>query len=166
MEETRICNVCGKEKRIKSFEKTKANYRLRTCSSCVYARRKKRPGYLKKRAEQAKKRRARNPESYKASARRYYHNNRDAIIQKDRQERMEVLQHYGGKCACCGEHRYEFLAIDHINGGGTKHRKETKNRPLHKTLKAEGYPSGYRVLCHNCNSAYGYYGYCPHHVHV
>jgi hypothetical protein len=29
-------------------------------------------------------------------------------------------------------------------------------------LARQGYPPGYRVLCHNCNSAYGYYGHCPH----
>jgi hypothetical protein len=29
-------------------------------------------------------------------------------------------------------------------------------------LKRNGYPKGFRVLCHNCNSARGLYGYCPH----
>ena len=38
--------------------------------------------------------------------------------------RLQALAHYGGECACCGEKRTEFLAIDHINGGGIKHRKE------------------------------------------
>lgn len=32
--------------------------------------------------------------------------------------RLACLEHYGKVCACCGEHRYEFLAIDHVNGGG------------------------------------------------
>ncbi len=26
----------------------------------------------------------------------------------------------------------------------------------------EGYPTGFRVLCHNCNCALAYYGSCPH----
>jgi len=26
----------------------------------------------------------------------------------------------------------------------------------------QGYPTGFRVLCHNCNQAIGLYGYCPH----
>jgi hypothetical protein len=29
-------------------------------------------------------------------------------------------------------------------------------------LARNGFPDGYRVLCHNCNMALGQYGYCPH----
>lgn len=28
--------------------------------------------------------------------------------------------------------------------------------------RRNGYPKGFRVLCHNCNMAIGFYGYCPH----
>lgn len=31
-----------------------------------------------------------------------------------------------------------------------------------KWLKRNDWPKGFRVLCHNCNSSLGYYGYCPH----
>ena len=83
----------------------------------------------------------------------------------NRKNRMEALQKYGGKCACCGESRFEFLAIDHAKGGGNKHRKSGQFTPgsgFIKWLKREGWPKGFRVLCHNCNSAIGYYGSCPH----
>jgi len=79
-------------------------------------------------------------------------------------ERYEVLKHYGGeppKCACCGEDRFEFLSIDHINGGGKQHIKSIGYN-LARWLKKNHYPEGYRVLCHNCNFALGHYGYCPH----
>jgi len=79
-------------------------------------------------------------------------------------ERHEVLKHYGGeppKCACCGEDRFEFLSIDHINGGGKEHIKSI-GYTLARWLKKNHYPEGYRVLCHNCNFALGHYGYCPH----
>jgi hypothetical protein len=33
---------------------------------------------------------------------------------------------------------------------------------LHLYLRTHGYPSGFRVLCHNCNFSFGHYGYCPH----
>jgi len=85
-----------------------------------------------------------------------------------RKLKLEVMNHYGGKCACCGESILEFLAIDHPNGGGNKDRIEkcgAKNRGgdnFYRTLKRLGFPSGYRVLCHNCNQARGYYGGCPH----
>jgi hypothetical protein len=29
-------------------------------------------------------------------------------------------------------------------------------------LIREKLPDGFRVLCHNCNQAIGYYGVCPH----
>ena len=77
--------------------------------------------------------------------------------------RLDVLQAYGNKCACCGENGYEFLAIDHINGGGAKQRKELGGQnPFYLWLRRNNYPSGFRILCHNCNQALGAYGYCPH----
>ena len=57
---------------------------------------------------------------------------------------------------------YEFLAIDHINGGGNKHRKELKNDKLPGWLAKNNFPEGFRILCHNCNMALGFYGFCPH----
>ena len=77
--------------------------------------------------------------------------------------KFEVFEHYGKVCACCGEDKIEFLAIDHINGGGTKHRKEVGSGiHLYQWLRRNNYPEGFRVLCHNCNQALGTYGYCPH----
>ena len=76
--------------------------------------------------------------------------------------RKKVISHYGGKCECCGEDRYEFLAIDHIKGNGNKHRKKEKYTELARWLTQNNYPKGYRVLCHNCNMAIGFHGYCPH----
>jgi hypothetical protein len=79
--------------------------------------------------------------------------------------RREALAAYGGKCACCGEVRHEFLSIDHINGGGSKHRKSLRpadRREFYRYLKQLRYPPEYQVLCHNCNQARGLYGYCPH----
>lgn len=88
-------------------------------------------------------------------------------------ERWIVLVHYGGdppKCACCGESHFEFLALDHIKGGGLRHlqslgfnkRNGGRGRGIYHWLIKNGFPEGYRVLCHNCNNALGFYGYCPH----
>lgn len=71
--------------------------------------------------------------------------------------RQQVLEHYSNgtpKCACCGIDDILVLCVDHINGGGNKHRKQ-----LHKSsgtsfcnwLIRQGYPEGFQVLCHNCN---------------
>lgn len=81
-----------------------------------------------------------------------------------KRRRLEMIEHYGGKCACCGEHRPEFLAIDHINGGGRRQEKELggSNSYVYAYIRRHNFPPGFRVLCHNCNMAYGLYGFCPH----
>ena len=89
----------------------------------------------------------------------------------ERQRRKaEVMSHYGGKCACCGETELAFLAIDHISGGGNKHRKTLRNGKkggpcgggcFYRWLQKNNYPPGYQVLCHNCNQASAW-GVCPH----
>lgn len=82
-----------------------------------------------------------------------------------RQIRYEALKEYGGRCMCCDETRTEFLVFDHINNGGNKHRREIRKTAagIAQWLRINGYPKrGFRLLCHNCNSARGFYGYCPH----
>lgn len=91
--------------------------------------------------------------------------NREAVKKSCRKLKIMTLNHYGGKCVCCGEDRWEFLVIDHIYGNGAAHRKEfgiTSGRQTYQWLKRNGFPSGYRVLCHNCNLSFGAFGYCPH----
>jgi len=87
-------------------------------------------------------------------------------IQRRRQARINTIQHYSNgsnTCSCCGEALLELLTIDHINGGGNKHKKEFKINSLSRWLQRNNYPDGYRVLCMNCNTSFGNYGYCPHH---
>ena len=73
--------------------------------------------------------------------------------------RTKVLTHYGAKCSCCNESRDQFLSIDHVNGGGSKHRKSVHQHIWHWLIK-NNYPDGFRVLCFNCNCALGFYGKC------
>jgi len=84
-----------------------------------------------------------------------------------------TFEAYGGcQCACCGEATFEFLSIDHIDNSGALHRKELRHgngtsggggMRTYLWLKRNGYPPGFRVLCRNCNAAYGESGCCPHH---
>ena len=77
--------------------------------------------------------------------------------------REEAINTYGKICQCCGESNYEFLCIDHIHGSGNKHRKVVGHGGrFYKWLRDRVWPTGYRVLCHNCNMSLGLYGYCPH----
>ncbi len=83
-----------------------------------------------------------------------------------RRQKLRVLSHYGvdgvPKCHCCGLDDPRFLCLDHINGGGTKHRKQEGHLKLERWLRQNGLPPGYRTLCYNCNASLGRFGYCPH----
>ncbi len=60
-------------------------------------------------------------------------------------------------CACCGYSDIRFLSVDHIDGRKNLSVKEKKlnSHYLWKYLIKTGLPSGYQILCHNCNIAKG-----------
>lgn len=80
--------------------------------------------------------------------------------------RADVYRHYGHgqiRCACCGEREIACLSLDHIDGGGTKHRRENPNmKCLAKWAKQSNYPPIFQVLCMNCNRSKYVYGECHH----
>ena len=105
-------------------------------------------------------------DSAKESKARWSERNRERTNQRaqisKRKFRQECLTFLGGKCECCSEATYEFLAIDHINGGGAKERKMITSQQLYRKIVKEQIMEGYRILCHNCNMAVAFYGNCPH----
>ena len=118
-------------------------------------------------------RRAANPQKDRdRAAKRRETNYADVLVanakwQRGRRARLrsEMLEAYGSKCECCGEAERMFLQLDHIDGGGTKERKEFRNvEYLMLDLKKRGWPKEkYRLLCANCN--FGRWmngGTCPH----
>ena len=105
--------------------------------------------------EHAKRGREKNKKKVNEYSRNYFRN-----------LRMQCLQHYGGEkpsCVCCGESKIEFLALDHKNGGGNKHRILVKGN-ISQWIKKNNFPDVFQILCHNCNMAKGFYGECPHTV--
>lgn len=65
-------------------------------------------------------------------------------------------------CVCCYENIYEFLALDHINGGGGAERKKLGGGGYWIYLD-KYHPDGYQILCHNCNMGRQINnGICPH----
>ena len=76
--------------------------------------------------------------------------NKDAY----KQIREKVFSYYGKKCACCGESEMEFLGIDHINGGGARHKKNVGHGvQFIKWIIKNNFPDDLQILCHNCNVA-------------
>lgn len=90
-------------------------------------------------------------------------NNRRNKIYKQKL-RKDVFILLGGKCSCCGESRYEFLSLDHVNGqGNTERLKLGGQDKVYKLLRRGLLPlENYTVLCFNCNCAKGFHGVCPH----
>lgn len=85
--------------------------------------------------------------------------------------RHAAFDHYGWKCACCGESIEQFLSIDHVNNDGAQHRKQMnpnsegngKGTSIYGWLKKNNYPSGFQTLCMNCNHGKARNGgICPH----
>lgn len=71
--------------------------------------------------------------------------------------RLEVLEHYspgGIECRICHEGWVEFMALDHINGGGNL-IKRSGSSAYWRSFKRDGWPEGFRVLCFNCNLKHG-----------
>lgn len=99
---------------------------------------------------------------------------REWAHKKNKERKQIVISYYSegkSECACCGEKHIEFLSINHLNGGGNKHRKEINlnkkynwgNR-FYQWLIKNSFPEGYNVLCYNCNMALGFLKYCPHQI--
>jgi len=97
----------------------------------------------------------------------YFATNKDKVYEyrkaREKRTKLEVIAHYGGKCACCGETIVEFLTMDHIYGGGRKHAKELKKTRFFMWVKRNNYPDSLQILCFNCNCGREINGgICPH----
>lgn len=83
--------------------------------------------------------------------------------------KQDLIAAYGGVCACCGETEAAFLTLDHVGGGGGKHRQTFRDKGqnhvqhIRQELKAAGWPRDkYRLLCMNCQFGYMHGRTCPH----
>lgn len=98
-----------------------------------------------------------NKERLDRYAQQYRHIHRHQIRERYRrycqEAKTSVLTHYGGgKLACvqCGFDDVDALTIDHIDSGGTAHRRKLGYQNFYLWLKKQGYPKGYQTLCANC----------------
>lgn len=88
------------------------------------------------------------------SQREYAKRNPEKINGYLKKERNATVEALGGKCIQCGFDDKRALQIDHIDGGGSKERKERNfkgsfnKHVLQSFLKGE---NKYQLLCANCN---------------
>lgn len=112
----------------------------------------------------------------RTAALEYHYQNRDRRLVQMREYgradrlalKADVLGHYGGACACCGETELIFLSLEHVGGGGKAHRAEMGGgEKVYRDIRKRGYPPGFEALCHNCNQGRHINGgVCPHEQHA
>ena len=139
--DTKLCKRCKQEKLIEKFTAhASTKDRLQTwCKDCCneirrIARAEKKGYYATERE--------RYREKHLVSCKRLYY-----------KKRKQVIEHYcpdGGKCVKCGFNDIRALSVDHINGGGSKHRKELNGVSIYKWLVDNDFPPGFQILCMNC----------------
>lgn len=84
---------------------------------------------------------------------------------KKRRLKLQVLELYGGHCACCGEENPWFLTIDHVNRDGAKERREKGKQVIRYDTYLKEKREDLQVLCFNCNCAREHNnGVCPHKI--
>jgi len=64
--------------------------------------------------------------------------------------RLDLLGFLGGVCVHCGFSDARALQIDHVNGGGTKQRKELGRDTKYSQYIRE-HTTEFQLLCANCN---------------
>lgn len=104
-----------------------------------------------------------NRDACRENSRRWYLNNKRKLILASLALRREVIDFYGGRCACCDQTELNFLALDHRNNDGNVHRRVVRGN-MYQWAKKSNFPNILQVLCHNCNLAKTFYGICPHKI--
>lgn len=148
------CRKCGHTLRVgRNWSSGRRKHYDKTCNRCH--------------ATQARKFAARNPTSGQKASARWRSTNRATLELRRKTKalltRIEVFKHYSNQtqpqCANpFNQHAIPYtdmraLTIDHIHGGGTKHRFETGiggGHHFYRWLKQQGFPVGYQILCMNC----------------
>lgn len=93
----------------------------------------------------------------KAALLGYYMLRRDHFRQKAAEtnwrRRLAILAILGSKCVRCGFDDPRALQVDHVNGGGSQHRKSLSHSWGSKFWEAElsERRAAYQLLCANCN---------------
>jgi len=91
--------------------------------------------------------------------------NRDRVRRQQQRwrnaTRDAVFDHYGRVCACPGCGATDDLTIDHIAGGGTRHRQEQAGMWLYRWIVVNGFPAGLQTMCRACNLAKSRNAACP-----
>lgn len=160
-----VCDRCGqpfqlhasKQKRCDPCRRP-ARLEHANAQAKIYYRKHKERVRVQKRVTEAKR-----IEHYRATKRRN-------MAKRRFQARRMVIGFYSHgtfRCGCCGESQYDFLEVDHVNGGGNGERLKVfghtgVSSAFYHWLIKNDFPPGYQILCSNCNKSKGKHGACVH----
>ncbi len=160
MDEIKVCRVCNQSKNMCEFpfSKPKGKYENR-CKECRNEKQRRfrqtpKSKEWRKNYQQTEK----YKEQSKECAQRPHHKKQARENQRKRRKiiKIQVISHYSKeqmKCCRCGFDDMRALSIDHIEGGGVKHRKSLNfigGCAFYRWLVKNNLPTGYQVLCMNC----------------
>lgn len=168
MEISKTCSKCKQTKLLEEFNKaTKGKFgRQAVCRVCTveYSRKyneehreeknKKRIAWRNASEENKERDREKNREWIKKNPEKY----KEIWKKSNRDYKIKVLDKVSNGnifCANCGCDRFEFLEVNHINGGGAKEKKENgiNNRKLYADiLNGKRTLHDLNVLCKPCNN--------------
>ena len=77
---------------------------------------------------------------------------RASFKRRQRASKLACFNLLGNKCVRCGNDDKRVLNVDHVNGGGTQHRRKLGGNYFKKfaeEIRAGG--RAYQLLCCNCN---------------
>lgn len=79
---------------------------------------------------------------------------RRRVTEWHQRQKLIVIDHYtGGKRTCtnCGFSDLRALSLEHIKGGGSKHRKAIQGKiDLYRWVITNNFPKDLTILCMNC----------------
>lgn len=81
---------------------------------------------------------------------------REKERERRKQTKQNIIAHYSNQTMCCAICKFDdirALSVDHIEGGGNKHRKSLNFKAGHQFynwLVQNKFPEGFRILCMNC----------------
>ena|SRR5262249_2870286 len=160
----RLCRKCDQDKPLAEFpfSNREAGWRRHECHACHNARMKRH--YLENKPRRLRLAR----ERYRANPSKKWTPERRARANLSaRRYRADwwrtILNHYGQRCACCGEGEAKFLTFDHRRNDGAHVRKVQGGASCYRWIIKNGFPKSLRILCYNCNCGRARNGgTCPH----
>ncbi|RDJ35314.1 MAG: hypothetical protein DWQ19_10900 [Crenarchaeota archaeon] len=154
----KICSKCKLELPFDSFSKhSRSKDGLYYC--CKICKAKEDREYRARHRDKIKKKKhlyyEQNKDHIKCKTVRYQKHNPDKVKAYSKTARenlkIEIFNHYCNcniECKNCGQNQLHLLTVDHVNGGGSQHKRRIKN--LYSWIKRNNFPEGFQVLCWNC----------------